>query len=280
MPLVSGTIIHKDLAGANLHTVFRQVFATEAERLADTTAYEAGEVNNDFALVVSNVNAQPQVYVLTDAAESTWSPLDPGIILATADDTSLTTLGESLAAADEGKLVVVADRSGQGPQLLTVIGGELRNFVALPATITISAADPDGTAVLVAAATDVNLAEGIAAGVRNEFPADVWVFEDHELVAPISGYVRTALTIQFSVSSPCMVQFTMQVWDGEEWLDIGVLLAQEVAPQTIPYQLTGFDEILAAAGSRYRIVARHDQVTSHTFTVYKAVSIINFVFMA
>lgn len=196
------------------------------------------------------------------------------------DDAGLSTITAGLGAEDEGRLILVTARSGQGPQILHVSGGEANPLIGLSATVTIQAIDPAGIAVPIGQSAKVNIAEEIEAGVRNEFPAGAWDFTGFELTAPRSGYVRFALSIQFRVSQSCVVSFNMEEWDEEEeeWIDLGSVLAHEVASQTIPYHLTGFDEILATAGNKYRIVAFHDANATRTITVYKATGIANFVF--
>lgn len=225
------------------------------------------------------------------AAEDTTGPVrlngtaaaqsaEQSLFLFADDDPGLAGVVAGLGAEDEGRLILVTDRSGQGPQVLHVDGGAARPLIGLSATVTISAVEPSGTSFVVPTATDLNLAEEIGASVRNEFPTGAWVFTDFELIAPASGYVRTALSISLNVSSPCIVACVVQEWDGATWLDVGTAMAQELAPQTIPYQLTGFDELLATEGTKYRIVVRHDAAGSRSLTVYKAISITNFVFAA
>lgn len=271
---------HKDLTAANLHTVFRRVFADDVDRLADTSTYEAAEVNNAYALVLSNANSRPQVYLLTSTTGD-WTAIDAGSVVQLANDAALAGFVPTIGPEQENRFVLVEDRSTQGPQLLFIKNGVVRNFVGLPATITIAANEVAGIPFAVGAGVDVNLAQAIAAGVRNEFPANTWDFTNFELTAPADGYVRTALTINFNVDAgtSMVVAFYLQRYDTglAAWVDVSAVLAQEISPQTIPYQLASFTEVLVSEGEKYRIIVRHDD-GARTLTVYRAESITNFVF--
>lgn len=203
-----------------------------------------------------------------------------GMYFRVANDAALAALVPTLAPTDAGRLVLVDDRSGQGPQVLVNIGGVLRPLVGIPATITLSASSGPGVLVSMGAGASVNLAEILDATVRTEFPANTWEYRDYALTAPTSGIVRSTLKVDFTVSKKMIVTFMAQEYDDdtETWVDLQKILAPHVDIASDPYDLTGIAELSVAVGRDYRIVVRHDQLTTESITVHAALSITNFVF--
>lgn len=203
---------------------------------------------------------------------------EQSLLLRTADDAGLAALNATLTPSDTGKLVLVASRSGQGPQLLHVEGSTTIPLIGLSATVSIELDEPSGVAVPIGVGQKLNLADAAGAGLRFGFPEGSWDFTDSELTFPANGYVRHALTVLFDFSGTAALTFALERWDGMAWVDAGRLIVQEVSQTITPYQLAGFRPFDVQAGQKYRLVVWHSANATRTLTVYYLSWVTNYVF--